>query len=97
MAVVIWTVEFASDLDNLLAYLEEQGAATAIKNILKRIREKSDQIAKYPESGQDSQKVENVRSVKIGKHHRMYYQIFDDTLALVAFIDLRRDPAKNPF
>jgi hypothetical protein len=30
MAVIVWTVEFARDLDNLLDYLEEQGAVTVI-------------------------------------------------------------------
>lgn len=84
MAVIVWTVEFARDLDNLLDYLEEQGAATAIKKLLKKIDEESDRIAKYPGFGLTSAKVENVYSVKILKHHRMYYQIHGDTLALIA-------------
>jgi len=39
MAVVVWTVEFARDLDNQLDYLEEQGAATAIKKLMKNLAE----------------------------------------------------------
>lgn len=97
MAVVVWTVEFARDLDNLLDYLEEQGAAVAIKKVLKKIDEESDRIAKYPGFGLTSTKVENVWSVKVLKHYRMYYQIDGDTLVLIALIDLRRDPAKNPY
>ena len=97
MAVVVWTVEFARDLDNLLDYLEEEGAATTIKKLLKKIDEESDRITKYPGFGLTSTKLENVYSVKILKHHRMYYQIDGDTLALIALIDLRRDPTKNPY
>lgn len=97
MAVVVWTVEFARDLDNLLEYLEEQGAATAIKKLLKEIDAAADRIAKYPGYGLTSTKVENVYSVKILKYYRMYYQIDGDTLALIALLNLRRDPAKNPY
>ena len=97
MVVVVWTVEFARDLDHLLEYLEEQDAASAIKKLLKEIDAAADRIAKYPGFGLASAKIENVFSVKILKHHRMYYKIDGDTLALVALIDLRRAPAKNPY
>lgn len=97
MAVVVWTVEFARDLDNQLDYLEEQGAATAIKKLLKKIDEESGRIAKCPGFGLTSTKVENVYSVRILKYHRMYYQIHGDTLVLIALLDLRRDPTKNPY
>ncbi len=56
------------------------------------------QISFHPHIGIRSSRADNVRSVLITKHNRLYYRIISEQIVEIANIfDSRQDPSKNKF
>jgi plasmid stabilization system protein ParE len=55
------------------------------------------QITSHPHIGIRSFIADDVRSVLITRHNRLYYRISEQTIEIINIFDTRQDPLKNKF
>ena len=90
------TKRFERSVNSLRLYLEQEWSKKVANNFIKELKSRIEYISKYPEIGMLSQK-QNVRSVTVGRHNRMYYLFNDEQITLLLLRDMRMNPKSNPF
>jgi plasmid stabilization system protein ParE len=95
------TVRYSSDalgqIREIWQYVDENLSAKAADQILVRIEEKVEWISKYAETGHLSEVSPKIRYVLVDKHRRLYYEIDEDEVIILALFDTRQDIQKRPF
>jgi len=94
---VIWTKKASLRLDEMIEYLENEGAPLAASNLVTRIINRIGVLMNYPEIGRPVKANSLIRYVRIDKHKIMFYRIQGDKLFISNFFDQRQDPSKRPF
>lgn len=54
-------------------------------------------LSEQPQLGSTVKGYNDIRTILITEHNRLYYRIEKNTLVILNLIDTRRNPAKNPF
>ncbi len=88
---VIFSLRFEKNIDRLYEYLLEEFSSKAAYRFLKKLYDKIDIIARYPDIGSPSLKMRNVRSVILRPYNKIYYRLEGGTIELPCINDMRRD------
>ena len=94
---VIWTQKASQRLDEMIAYLESEGALQAAANLIKRINRRLDVLVDYPEMGRPVKANSSIRYVRVDRYKIMFYRVQGSKLFISNFFDQRQDPSKRPF
>lgn len=63
-------------------------------NFIKKLYETIELLSEKPNSGLKLKEGNNIRTILITKHNRLYYRIEKDKLIIINLIDTRRNPKK---
>jgi plasmid stabilization system protein ParE len=98
MAYVIITAEdFEEDVKKITNWLMYKWTIREVNNFQKKLTAAISKVSRNPNIGRRSSKNKDVRSVITTAHNRMYYQIFDDHIALLRLIETKQSPKRNKF
>lgn len=92
---ISWNKRAVQQLEQNVSYLEEEGATTAIRNLIVRIDELLDKLNRYPEIGRKSASFKTVRQFKLTKNINLYYRKKGKRIIVVYLFDNRMLPDKN--
>lgn len=93
---VIYKKRFLNKLDKLLDYLQKEWTESIAFAFLETLLQQLESVSQYPGIGKTTA-YENVRTIRITKHNRIYYRIEKNKIVILNMIDPRKDPRKNPF
>lgn len=88
---------FKNKLEKLLTYLESEFGLIVTKKFAQRLDHKFQTLLQYPFMGMQSPTILNIRSIRAGKHSRIYYRIEKDKIVVVNMYDTRINPRKNRY
>jgi len=71
-------------------YLVKEYSAKTAFNFLNILQQRVELILQYPEIGKLSQKRQNIRSVTLPPHNRIYYRFSKNSIELLCLFDMRR-------
>jgi plasmid stabilization system protein ParE len=94
---VIVKKRFTNKVVKLLSYLEAEWGKTVADNFLKEIENRLDTLSEQPYMGVPSDPSEEVRSILITKHNRLYYRIKEGVIEILNMYDTRMNPKNNPY
>jgi plasmid stabilization system protein ParE len=86
---------FTNKFIKLLYYLETEFGKTIADRFSNKLEKRLENLSKQPFSGIRSEYFENVRSILITKHNRLYYRIKDTTIEIVNLYDTRMNRKTN--
>ncbi len=87
---------FISKLTKLLLYLENEWGYLTAKKFRQNIDKHLALIAEQPLIGIHTG-IQNVRSILITKHNRIFYKIAGNKVIILNLYDTRINPKKNPY
>ena len=90
-----WNKRAVNQLDQIVNYLEEQEALTAIGNLIQQIDDLLDKLSKYPEIGRQSKTFKTVRHFKLNRNINLYYRKHGKSITVVYLFDSRMNPKSN--
>jgi plasmid stabilization system protein ParE len=94
---IIVKKRFTNKLIKLLSYLEAEWGKTVAETFVNKLEKRIDNLSKQPFTGAECEHFQNVRSILITKHNRLYYRIKETTIEVVNLYDTRMNPGKNPY
>jgi plasmid stabilization system protein ParE len=71
-------------------YLIKEYSTKTAFNFLDKLQQRVELIIQYPEIGKPSQKKENIRSVTLQPHKRIYYRLNKNRIELLCLFDIRK-------
>lgn len=94
---IIITKRFRNNTLRIYQYLLKEFSAATAYQFLTKAEERIELIAKHPTIGKPSAKKENIRSVILTPHNRVYYRYQDHKIEFLCLFDMRKDPGKKPY
>ncbi len=88
-----WSLEAVQNLDNIIAYLEENWSHKEISRFITKFEKQLSIISTFPLAYPLSKK-KNIHRCVMTKQITIYYAIEDDTIFLLSIFDTRQDPKK---
>ena len=79
---IIVKKRFTNKVLKLLLYLETEWSNESAKKFLNKLDKRIHNLSLHPFTGIQVQQYQNLRSVLITKHNRLYYRIKEDTIEL---------------
>jgi plasmid stabilization system protein ParE len=92
---IVVSKRFRKNTLKVYDYLIKEYSAKTGFNFLTRLEQRVELIFHYPEIGKPSQKKQNVRSVTLQPHVRIYYRLNKNSVELLCLFDLRKK--KQPY
>jgi len=87
---VVVSRRFRKNTLKVYEYLEKKYSAKTAFNFLDKLQQRVELIIHYPEIGKPSQKKQNVRSVTLQPHNRIYYRLNENRIELLCLFDMRK-------
>jgi len=87
---IVASKRFQKNTLKVYEYLIKEYSAKTAFNFLDKLQQRVDLIIQYPEIGKPSQKKENVRSVTLQPHNRIYYRLSKNKTELLCLLDMRK-------
>ncbi len=87
---VVVSRRFRKNTLKVYEYLIEEYSAKTAFNFLDKLQHRVELIIKYPEIGRPSQKKQNIRSVTLEPHSRIYYRLNRNAIELLCLFDMRK-------
>jgi len=98
VAEIRWSDNAIEDYHSIIDYLLLAWNEEIARRFIEITEFKLRQISAHPHIGIPSLLVDNVRSVLITKHNRLYYRIISAQIIEIASVfDIRQNPSKNKF
>ncbi len=94
---IIVKKRFTNKLIKLLYYLEAEWGKKVADSFVSKLEKRLDNLSKQPFTGAEFVYFNNVRSILITKHNRLYYRIKETTIEVINLYDTRMNPKKNPY
>ncbi len=88
---------FTNKVSKLLLYLEKEWSKEVAEKFLAKLDKRIVNLSFQPFTGMPVSSFENVRSVLITKHNRLYYRIKDSIVEIINLYDTRMKLDKNQF
>jgi plasmid stabilization system protein ParE len=93
-----WSDNAMQDYHLIIEYLLEEWNEDVALQFIELTEYKVQQLAYHPYIGVLSARDNNVRSILITKHNRLYYRFLSEQIVEIANIfDTRQSPSKNKF
>ena len=91
-----YTKRYLNKVKKLTAYLEREWGYAVAAQFTNDVAEKLERLSKHPFIG-NLQGRKTIRSIIISKHNRLYYRIEGEKITILNLMDMRIDPANNPY
>jgi plasmid stabilization system protein ParE len=91
---IFWTNHALSELEETIAYLEENWTAQELEKFAKELDHTLELISKNPKIFQISFKGKNFRRAVVAKFNSLYYRIHNASIEILSFFSNRQDPSK---
>ena len=92
---IIFKKRFQNKLQNLLDYIEKEFGLLVAQRFARQLEKKLIVLQQQPFIGQPSVYIQNIRSIHVGKHNRLYYRIEGNKIIIINMYDTRINPKKN--
>ncbi|HEY4150445.1 MAG TPA: type II toxin-antitoxin system RelE/ParE family toxin [Chitinophagaceae bacterium] len=98
MAVeVVWAKSASMEYMQVLIYLSTEWGDTVVNDFIKKLERKIVAIVANPGIGRIAGPGKNTRSVVITPHNRLYYEVGNGAIRILAIFNTRRHPRWNRF
>ena len=87
---IVVTKRFRKNTLNVYEYLIKEYSSKIASGFLDKLQQRVELIVLYPELGKPSQKKQNVRSIILKPHNRIYYRLNKDKIELLCLFDMRK-------
>lgn len=87
---VVASKRFRKNTLSVYEYLIQEYSAKIAYNFLDKLQQRVELMSRHPEVGKPSQKKENIRSVTLQPHNRIFYRIIRNRVDLLCLFDLRK-------
>lgn len=94
---IVITKRFYKNTESLYNYLLTNFNSKTAFNFLDNLEKRIDFILKHPLAGKPSGKTENIRSIILIPHNRVYYRLSKKKIELLCLFDMRKNPRKRPY
>ena len=95
--MIIWRKRATRQFLSMLDWLTQEGYQKAADSLIVRTDEIAQKVHARPEIGKPSRTFKSVRSYRIDEHRRLYYSVKGKKLFVVAVLDGRQNPDRNPY
>ena len=92
---IVVSKRFRKNAFQVYEYLLNEHSKKIAVDFLDKLQRRVDLIIQYPQMGKPSQKRQNVRSVTLLPHNRIYYRLHRNTIELLCVFDMRK--RKQPY
>ena len=92
---IILKKRFLHKLEKILVYLEDEFGLAIAQQFAKQLDAKLLTLQQQPFIGKKSVSFDGVRSIRAGKHNRLYYKIDEDKIVVLNIYDVRINPKRN--
>lgn len=87
---IVVTKRFRKNTLNVYEFLIKEYSTKIAFSFLDKLQQRVELIVLYPELGKPSQKKQNVRSVILQPHKRIYYRLNKNKIELLCLFDMRK-------
>lgn len=94
---VIFTEEALEHFESMFRYLEENFSQTAARNFAQNVHTAVHKIAQYPEMYPVSASDPAIHFYRMDKNRRIFYEVFESEIRMLAIFDTRQHPDKSPY
>ncbi len=92
---ISWSPLATEQYLSILYYLTTEWSSKIADSFVLSTQEKILTLQSHPFIGAASEKDKNIRSISLSKHNRLYYQITETIIEMLAIFDTRQNPEKN--
>ena len=93
---ISWKPKASQQYHEIIRYLKAEFSEAVAEKFVRRVTEKTELLARYPESGQPT-RYKTIRRKKIGRYNYFYYRISGAKIIILFIWDGRMDPDRNPY
>ncbi len=97
MGQVVFTADAHRHFEGVFAYLEEHFSLTTAGNFVQSVHLAVQKIARYPETYPVTVNDPKIHFYRLDKSRRIFYEIAETEIRVLAIFDTRQDPAKSPY
>lgn len=94
---IVWTDNAAEDYESVITYLYLKWNVAVALDFINIVNAKLDTLSLQPNIGLVTDDNENIRSILITKHNRLFYSITNNIIEVLDIFDTRQHPLKKPF
>ena len=87
---IVVSKRFRKNTLKLYEYLIKEYSAKIAFNFLDQLQQRIQLIIQFPEIGKPSQKKQNIRSVTLQPHNKIYYRLSENRIELLCLFDMRK-------
>ena len=94
---IIVTEAFEDSVTKTSEWLTHKWSIRSALKFEKKLRSAIQQIIINPKIGRVSARQKDIQSILITGHNRLYYQVYDKSLALLELVETKQNPKRNKF
>lgn len=87
---IVVTKRFRKNTLNVYQYLIKEHSAKIAFSFLDKLQQRVEAIMLHPELGKLSKKKQNIRSLTLQPHNRIYYRLNKNKIELLCLFDMRK-------
>jgi plasmid stabilization system protein ParE len=91
---ILWTLNAISELEGIVAYLEEHWTERELTNFSRELDHTVELISRNPELFQASSARKDIRRAVIAKYTNLYYRMGENTVVILSLFSNRQNPDK---
>jgi len=92
---IFWTDFALKELEQTIAYLEENWTEKELYNLASKIEETLELLSQNPNLFQNSEIKKDIHRVVILTYNTLYYRVQDDSVEIISFFSNRQHPKKR--
>jgi plasmid stabilization system protein ParE len=92
-----FTEKFEISTSKTAKWLKKEWSFYSAQKFQDKLAVALEKVIANPFIGQRSRKFEDVRSIMVTHHNRLYYRITDTTITFLELIELNRSPHRNKY
>ncbi len=97
MGQVVFTTDARRHFEAIFSYLEEHFSQTAAGNFVQSVHLAVQKITRYPETYPVTASDPKIHFYRLDKSRRLFYEITEAEIRVLAIFDTRQDPVKSPY
>lgn len=88
---------FERSLARTIKWVKKEWSDQAAEIFNRKILTVIEKINRYPTIGKKSSRYDNVRSILVTRHNRLYYRVSDNDIILLELVETKQHPQKNKY
>ena len=92
-----FTEKFEKSTAKTARWLKKEWSFSSAQKFQDKLAAAIEKVIANPFIGQKSRRFENIRSVSVTPHNRLYYRVTDTTIAFLELIELKQSPHRNKY